>query len=86
MTEYFDKDTFSFGWNDTNPAVGWTRSGTFSGTSALIKYFPDGECWIFVTNTSTWKGPSFSRITASLFSELRRGWGDKFPKQDLFHE
>ncbi|MBR1406386.1 MAG: beta-lactamase family protein [Bacteroidales bacterium] len=86
MTEYFDKDTFSFGWNDTNPAVGWTRSGTFSGTSALIKYFPDGECWIFVTNTSTWKGPSFSRITATLFSELRRGWGDKFPKQDLFHE
>ena len=86
MTEYFDKDTFSFGWNDTNPAVGWTRSGTFSGTSALIKYFPDGECWVFLTNTSTWKGPSFSRITATLFSDLRRGWGDKFPKQDLFHE
>ncbi len=85
MTEYFDKETFSFGWNDTNPETGWTRSGSFSGTSAMIKYFPDGECWIFVTNTSTWKGSSFSRITATLFSELRRGWSDKFPKQDLFH-
>ncbi|MBQ8021135.1 MAG: beta-lactamase family protein [Bacteroidales bacterium] len=85
MTEYFDKETFSFGWNDTNPETGWTRSGSFSGTSAMIKYFPDGECWIFVTNTSTWKGSSFSRITATLFSELRRGWSDRFPKQDLFH-
>ena len=86
MTEYFDKDTYSFGWNDTNPETGWTRSGTFSGTSAMIKYFPDGECWLFVTNTSTWRGPAFSRITANLFGELRRGWGDKFPRQDLFHK
>ena len=86
MTEYFDKDTYSFGWNDTNPETGWTRSGTFSGTSAMIKYFPDGECWLFVTNTSTWRGPAFSRITANLFGELRRSWGDKFPKQDLFRE
>lgn len=86
MTEYFDKDTYSFGWNDTNPETGWTRSGTFSGTSAMIKYFPDGECWLFVTNTSTWRGPAFSRITANLFGELRRGWGDKLPKQDLFHK
>ena len=86
MTEYFDKDTYSLGWNDTNPETGWTRSGTFSGTSAMIKYFPDGECWLFVTNTSTWRGPAFSRITANLFGELRRNWGDKFPKQDLFHK
>lgn len=86
MTEYFDKDTYSLGWNDTNPETGWTRSGTFSGTSAMIKYFPDGECWLFVTNTSTWRGPAFSRITANLFSELRRGWGDKIPRQDLFRE
>ena len=52
----------------------------------MIKYFPDGECWVFVTNTSTWRGPAFSRITANLFGELRRSWGDKFPKQDLFRE
>lgn len=86
MTEYFDKDTFSYGWNDTNPETGWTRSGSFSGTSAMIKYFPDGECWVFVTNSSNWRGSAFSRITASLFSELRREYSDKFPKQDLFHK
>ena len=86
MTEYFDKETFSYGWNDTNPETGWTRSGSFSGTSAMIKYFPDGECWIMVSNTSNWKGSSLARLTATLFSELRRGWSDKFPKQDLFHK
>lgn len=86
MVEYFDKETYSFGWNDTNPETGWTRSGTFSGTSALIKYFPDGECWILVTNTSTWKGPGMSRTTAALFNELRAAYSESLPARDLFHE
>ena len=84
MVEYFDGATYSLGWNDTNPEIGWTRSGTFSGTSALIKYFPDGECWILVTNTSTWKGPGMSRVTASLFSELRRTFSVNLPARNLF--
>lgn len=84
MTEYFDSQTYSLGWNDTNPEIGWTRSGTFSGTSALIKYFPDGECWIFLTNTSTWKGPGLARYTSAMFSECRREWGGCFKKQNLF--
>lgn len=85
MVEYFDKDTFSLGWNDTNPETGWTRSGTFSGTSALIKYFPDGECWILLTNTSTWKGPGLSRHTAELFDELREEYSKKIPRRNLFY-
>lgn len=86
MTEYFDEKTYSLGWNDTAPDKGWTRTGTFSGTSALIKYFPDGECWIFVTNTSTWKGPGFSRKTAALFSELRSSFSAKLPSRNLFYK
>ncbi len=84
MTLYSDDKTYSLGWNDTNPAIGWTRTGTFSGTSALIKYFPDGECWIFVTNTSTWKGPALARKTAALFSELRSNYSSEFPERNLF--
>lgn len=84
MTLYSDDKTYSLGWNDTNPEIGWTRTGTFSGTSALIKYFPDGECWIFVTNTSTWKGPALARKTAALFSELRRNYSSEFPERNLF--
>lgn len=85
MTEYFDPDTYSLGWNDTNPEKGWVRSGTFSGTNALIKYFPDGECWVFVSNTSTWKGPGLARKTAFLMAQLRMQYGSLIPARDLFH-
>ena len=84
MTGYFDKDTFSIGWNDTYPSKGWSRTGTLAGTSALIHYFPDGECWILVTNTSTWKGPGLPRYTLELFRNCRDRYGEKLPKQNLF--
>ncbi|MBQ4192244.1 MAG: beta-lactamase family protein, partial [Bacteroidales bacterium] len=71
MTEWFDPDTFSLGWNDTKPTGEWTRTGTFSGTSALIKYFPDGECWVLVTNTSTWRGAGLARFTTEMFEKSR---------------
>lgn len=84
MIEYKDKETFSLGWNDTNPDKGWSRTGTLAGTSALVKYFPDGECWILITNTSTWKGPGLPRYTDEMFKKCRTLYGDKLPKQDLF--
>ena len=84
MIEYFDPDTFSLGWNDTTPEKGWSRTGTFSGTSAMVKYFPDGECWIFISNTSTWKGPRQSKETDSLFRKCRKLYGEKFPAHNLF--
>ncbi len=84
MTEWFDERTYSLGWNDTKPSGEWTRTGTLSGTSALIKYYPDGECWIMVTNTSTWKGPGFTRYTAGLFRDLRQRFSSKLPARNLF--
>ena len=86
MTQHIDEDTYSLGWNETDPAKAWVRTGTLSGTNALIKYFPDGECWIFLSNTSTWKGPSLARYTANLMNELRQKYSKILPKQDLFHE
>lgn len=85
MTEYVDKQTFSLGWNDTEPANGWMRSGSFSGTAALIKYFPQGDCWILVTNSSTYRGHHFSRRIALFFSESRRDFLRSLPKKDLFY-
>ncbi|MBR4300147.1 MAG: beta-lactamase family protein [Bacteroidales bacterium] len=84
MTEYFDKDTFSLGWNDTAPEKGWSRTGTLSGTAALVKYFPDGECWIMITNTSTWRGPGQARYTDALFKQCRELYSDKLPARNLF--
>ena len=84
MTEYFDKETYSLGWNDTDPAKGWSRTGTLSGTTALVKYFPAGECWIMITNTSTWSGPRQARYTDALFKQCRETYSDKFPKRNMF--
>ena len=84
MTEYFDKDTYSLGWNDTTPEKGWSRTGTLAGTSALVKYFPDGECWIMITNTSTWRGPGQARYTDILFKQCRDLYGSSLPKRNLF--
>lgn len=84
MTEYFDENTYSLGWNDTDPDKGWSRTGTLAGTSALVKYYPDGECWIMITNTSTWRGPGLPRYTDEMFRNCRRLYSDKLPKQDLF--
>lgn len=85
MTEYFDKDTFSLGWNDTDPAKGWSRTGTLAGTSALVKQFPDGECWILITNTSTWKGPGLARYTNDLFVSCRSLYSGLLPAKDMFN-
>ncbi|MDD6364032.1 MAG: serine hydrolase [Bacteroidales bacterium] len=85
MTAYDDPAMFALGWNDTNPQVGWTRTGTFTGTSALIKYFPDGECWIFITNTSTWKGPQLASYTGEMFRQCRELYSSRLPRRNLFY-
>ena len=85
MTEWFDPDTYSLGWNDTKPTGEWTRTGTFAGTSALVKYFPDGECWILITNTSTWKGTRLARYTTAMFEKSREECSALLPKRDLFY-
>jgi CubicO group peptidase (beta-lactamase class C family) len=84
MTEYFTKEKFSLGWNDTNPEKGWNRTGTFTGTSALVKYYPNNECWIMITNTSTWKGSRLTKVTDSLFRKCSYLYGHELPKQNLF--
>ena len=86
MTDYYDADTFSLGWNDTKPTGEWTRSGSFSGTQALVKTFPDGECWVFIANTSTWRGSRFSKNIGALFENLRSRFSSDLPVRDLFRE
>lgn len=86
MTGYYDDDTFGIGWVDCRPDGEWTRTGSFAGTSALIKKFSDEECWIFITNTSTWRGSKFTRNTSDLCRDLSRRFGTDLPRRDLFRE
>ena len=85
MTEWFDRDTFSLGWNDTKPTGEWTRTGSFSGTSALVKYFPDGECWVMITNTSTWRGSGLAPYSTEMFEKSRAECSALLPKRNLFY-
>ena len=84
MTGYYDRDTFSLGWNDTHPDKGWTRTGTLSGTCALVHKYPDGECWILISNTSTWRGPNQAKYTETLFRQCRELYSSLLPKKNMF--
>lgn len=86
MTHYLDPDTYSLGWNDTKPTGEWTRSGSFSGTQALVKVYPDGECWILFSNTSAWRGSRFANNINALFTNLRSRFSAALPHRDLFQE
>ena len=85
MTTWYDENTFSLGWVDTKDGE-WTRTGSFSGTSALVKVFPDGECWVLISNTSAWRGSKFTRNTSYLVKNLRRRFSAMLPQRDLFSE
>ena len=67
MTQEMPDHQFSLGWNYTPRNRPWIRTGSLVGTSALVLRYPDGECWVFITNTSTWKGHKFSQDTMALF-------------------
>ena len=84
MTQEIPDHQFSLGWNFTPRNRPWIRTGSLVGTSALVLRYPDGECWVFITNTSTWKGHKFSQDTMALFEKLRKRFGSKMPKRNMF--
>ena len=84
MTQEMPDHQFSLGWNFTPRNRPWVRTGALVGTSALVLRYPDGECWVFITNTSTWKGHKFSQDTMALFEKLRKRFGSKMPKRNMF--
>ncbi len=71
------------GWARCTPSGVWSRTGGFSGTSALLKYDRNGYSWVFVTNTSSWKGAGFpGQIDALFRSALKKV--SSWPERDLF--
>ena len=86
MTIPTDSVTYAIGWVDTKASGEWTRTGTLSGTTALIKCYPDGECWVFLTNTGTYLGARFSRETSALFIRSREEFSPLLPKKNMFYK
>ena len=76
---------YSIGWNYTPKSdKPWIRTGSLAGTSAIVLKYPDNQCWILITNTSTWKGHGFSNDTIAFFEKLRKKYMTNMPKKDLF--
>lgn len=84
MTQEMPDHQYSLGWNFTPKRGPWIRTGSLVGTSALVLRYADGECWVFITNTSTWKGHEFSKDTMALFEKLRKKYGKNMPKWNIF--
>lgn len=90
MTEYVP-NALPIGWIDTNPEGDWMRTGTLAGTSALMKKQHDGYSWIFVTNTSSWKGSHFTHYINTMMEKALvtvAGWPERnlFDLQEMDHE
>jgi len=82
MTRYSEKE-LPIGWAKCTSSGVWVRSGNFSGTTALIKYNPNGLSWAFLANTSSWKGPQFSSYIDVMFRNIFSK-SPELPDRDLF--
>ena len=73
----------TLGWKEIYKD-GWLRTGTFSGTAALMYRQNDGIEWVFLSNTSTYRGPYFSHYVVRMMKKLT-GRVSEWPQIDLFN-
>nr|MBP9585126.1 serine hydrolase [Bacteroidales bacterium] len=71
------------GWAKVTSSGEWSRTGTLSGSSALLKYQKNGVSWVLITNTSSWKGARFPRQIDNL---VKNGLNKitNWPERNLF--
>lgn len=84
LTAYAKEGHMSRGWSEVDENGKWRRTGTLSSTHTLIERFPNGECWVLITNSGVWTGHNFSRSMTQLVSDLRAEFSDSFPRRDLW--
>lgn len=72
-----------FGWTGTDNNGYWWRTGTLSGTSALVKREKNGMSWMLVINTTPKYG---ARFPVQINKTMIRGLAtvDNWPSYDLF--
>jgi CubicO group peptidase (beta-lactamase class C family) len=71
------------GWKSVSETGNWYRTGNMAGTSAMIKRQPDGITWIFISNSSCWKGSGLSVDIERLMNRVIPTIKD-WPDRDLF--
>lgn len=79
---YPSKKIKPIGWA-TVTSREWIRTGSMSGTSALIKAQKDGYTWVFISNSSSWNGPYLAkRMNSEITKAIKRV--KEWPKVDYF--
>ncbi|MBP9987496.1 MAG: serine hydrolase, partial [Bacteroidales bacterium] len=73
-----------FGWASSDANGTLTRSGTLDGSTVMVKYYPDGQCWILIVNTDAWRGPHQSSSNAAELDRLREKYSGSLPDINLF--
>jgi CubicO group peptidase (beta-lactamase class C family) len=77
------RKTRPFGWTGTDKNGFWWRTGTLSGTSALLKREQNGLSWVLVINTTPKYGARFPvQINKTMIKGLATV--DDWPTYDLF--
>ena len=71
------------GWRTTLPNGSWWRTGSFAGTTAMMKRMPDGTAWVVLLNSSGWNGPELSTYIDQMMSRFLQRVSD-WPDKDLF--
>ena len=84
MTEYDEESAVCRGWSHIEKDGSWLRTGTLYSAHSFVKHFPDGECWVIVTNTGVWIGHNFVRQLTQLVENMRAEYGAVMPKQNLW--
>ncbi len=84
LTAYAKEGRVSRGWSEIDEYGKWRRTGTLSSTHTLIERFPNGECWVMITNSGVWTGHNFSKDMTRLVSNLRSRYAGSFPQRDLW--
>ena len=84
LTAFAKEGRVSRGWSEIDEQGKWRRTGTLSSTHTLIERFPNGECWVMITNSGVWTGHNFSRDMTRLISNLRPRYSGLLPRRDLW--
>lgn len=71
------------GWRSVSHNGNWYRTGSMAGTSAMIKRQPDGISWVFISNSSCWKGSGLSVDIERLMNRIIPNIKE-WPDRDLF--
>lgn len=80
---YDNPKTLPIGWMHTKNNGEWMRTGTLAGSSIMMKQESNGYAWVFVTNTSSWKGSRFTNTINSMVSRAMQKVKE-WPNRDLF--